>query len=347
MREIWISNLTQYTANAVSDRTEAITKPFTDSLINSVFVPFGEFTKQFDQLLDANDLGSYLTNNWQEIIFQQQAALAAAIIIALIYIVLVPTAGFFVACSECCCIARCQKTARCCSCCGIFNRIMAGISAICVIIGGCLVLVANSHTDQAIASLPDEFQTTVAIPSAYLENVKGQLDVYFDDYKSFTVVNLDKLTDEQIGENTKKIVKDAFADTNSSITGLITEVDNSITLVTDLVDDFAVVSGDAQTLAGEISDFRANGCDCANAANVAACTAACNQLSFDTTSFDSVKNEIDQISQEIKNVDLDTITTEIDDAINQERFNTNTSNFSTKLYLKSAVVKTSPRYLSK
>ena len=331
MRETWISNLTQYTASAVTDRTEAITQPFTESLINAIFVPFDEFSEQLDDFLDAEDFGDYLSENWQEIIFQQQAALAAAVIMALIYVVLVPAAGFFIACSECCCIARCQKSARCCSCCGIFNRIAAGISAICVIIGGCLVLVANSHTDQAISSLPDEFQTTIEIPSAYLANVKGQLDIYFADYKKFTDVNMDQLTDEQIGENTKEIVKDGFADTKSSITGLITEVDNTIQLVSTLAGDFGAVTTDAEELAGKITDFRNAGCECAGSTDPVACSIACSQLSFDTSNFDDVKNEISTIDGDIKKIDLNSITTEIDNAINQERFD---SSVTTEIYLR-------------
>ena len=323
MREIWISNLTQYTAKAVSDRTEAITKPFTDSLINAIVVPFDDFTTELDKILDASDLGKYLSDNWQEIIFQQQAALAAAVIIALIYVILVPTAGFFVACSEWCCIVRCQKNARCCSCCGIFNRIATGISAICVIIGGCMVFVVNSRVDQAISSIPDEFQTTIEIPSSYLKNINGQLDVYFRDYKSFTDVNMNQLTNGQIGENTEEIVKDAFADTNSSITDLIPEVENSIQLVTALVDEFDIVLQDAKKLAVDINSFKANNtCGCSDLDSIAneICENECDKLFFEIGTFTALEEDIGEIYEGINAVNLSSISNEIDNAINQKRF---------------------------
>ena len=139
---IWISNLTNPTAPSVLDRTLAITAPFTDSLINAVFVPFDPFTDQLDAILDADDSMAYVAENWADII-TAQSGLAAAVILGLIYVVAVPIAGFIVACSECCCLKKCQYNSKCCSCCGLFNRIATGLSALLVILGGILILVAT------------------------------------------------------------------------------------------------------------------------------------------------------------------------------------------------------------
>ena len=308
----WIANLTNPQAPAVLERTLAITAPFTDSLINAVFIPFEPFTDQLDAIINANDLSAYLGDNWGEIV-SAQAGLAAAIVLGLIYVIAVPLAGFIVACSECCCLKKCQSQSSCCSCCGLFNRIATGVSAILVILGGILLLVANSHTEEALSTLPDEFNATAAVPSAYLSNVKGQLDSYFGDYVQFTNINMDQLTDDAIGENTKSIVEEAFLPTRTEIESTIDEVQNISDNFEAILADFETAKTNAKTLEETIEQFKTDDCNCSGADD--ACAEACNSLAFDSTVFDDPYQTMESVKDELNSNDLSSMTSKIDEVI--------------------------------
>ena len=319
----WISNLTHYEGTPVAERTLAITAPFTDALINAIFKPFDSITPLLDEVLDENgDLADYLGSNWQSLA-NQQMALAAAVVIGLLYVVLVPLAGFIVACSECCCLKKCQSGSKCCSCCGLFDRIDTGLLALLVLLGGILVLVANSHTEQAITSLPDEFKTTTTIPSGYLTSVKGQLDSYFDDYVRFTNTNMDQLTDEHLGNSAKDIVKKAVDPVLNEIAATIDDVDELLNDFDTITTNFGVAKTEAGNLESSIDDFVDNNscfCDPADLPTDP-CPLACQGLKkFDATVFDTPYNTMVQARDDISNLDdLSTVNDKIDEVINSVR----------------------------
>ena len=319
----WISNLTHYEGSPVAERTLAITAPFTDALINAIFNPLDSITPLLDELLDENgDLVDYLTGNWQSIA-NQQIGLVAAIVIGLLYVVLVPLAGFIVACSECCCLKKCQSNSKCCSCCGLFDRIATGLLSLLVLLGGVLVLVANSHTEQAIKSLPNEFKTTTTIPSGYLTSVKGQLDSYFDDYVRFTNTNMDQLTDEQIGNSAKFIVEKAVDPVLNEITTTINDVDEIINDFNTITTNFGAAKTEAGNLETSIDNFvDDNECFCdVTDSPTDPCPLACQGLKqFDATDFDAPYNKMLEASEDISNLDdLSTVNDEIDQVINSVR----------------------------